>query len=94
MSLYLHYESTVIDVLRAETIRYPSFFNTKLHGTVNTNSLWKLISPHSYFKIKVYFKKTKKTLPSMSYNVLNLTLSSSGIVTYIAIHWIKIGKSF
>ena len=67
-SLYLHYGSTVTDVLRAQTVRYPSLFNRKLHGTLNTNSLWNPLSSHSYFKIKVYFKESKKTLPIIFVN--------------------------
>ena len=93
MSLYLHYGSTFTDVLPSETIRYPSFFNSKLHRTLNTNSLSKLISPYTYFKIKVYYKKPKKTPPLMSYNILSLTRSSSGIVTNIATPWLKIFRS-
>ena len=161
MSLYLYYGLTVTDILRAETIRCPSLFNSKLHRTLNTNCLLNLISPHSYFKIKVYFKKPKKTLPLIfvknkldaqffflylfipilymfratkcsssresivsirppvyvtlcrwpcgmqairytvskhkkipviSYDVLNLIHSTSGIVTNIAIPWLKIAK--
>ena len=41
--------------------------------TLNTNSLRNPISPHSFLKIKVYFKKPKKTVSLMSHNVLNVT---------------------